>query len=81
MQLDLAEELVREQTALGVEHGNRAFVAGGFDGEYSHDGEFQRCFAFYRTAALESRPLPRMGAAKIPVNSTTLRFYAERSRT
>jgi hypothetical protein len=36
MQVDLAPELVRQQSALLIEHRHRALVAGGFNREYSH---------------------------------------------
>ena len=36
VQLDLAENGVRQQTALAVEHGNGAFIAGGFQGKNFH---------------------------------------------
>jgi mannitol/fructose-specific phosphotransferase system IIA component len=36
VQVDLAEDLVGEQAALFVEHGDRTFVTGGLDCEHSH---------------------------------------------
>ena len=36
MQVDLAKQLVREQPALAVQHGHRAFVTGRLDGQDSH---------------------------------------------
>jgi hypothetical protein len=35
VQIDLTDEFVREQPAMLVEHGDRAFIAGGFDGKYA----------------------------------------------
>src|SRR5664279_49741 len=36
MQINLAEDLLRQQSALLVEHRNRGFVARGFDGKHAH---------------------------------------------
>ena len=37
VQLDLAEEPVRQQARVLIEHRRGAFVTGGFDGEHAHE--------------------------------------------
>ena len=78
MQLDLAPELVRQQSALGIEYGYRTLIAGGFNSNDLHE---LNAFCVFLLVSLESRPLPLGSCSKIALESRGYNFDAECSRT